>query len=145
MRVARNQMEEWMNDRYLSTAHTIAMRYGHEHEMRIFQSDSVPSTGSSLAIFVHAEGFAMGTTFQPLNFAQGYSNSHGVTVINVTHCLVPEHVFPAAALDVWDTAKWLSANAVSLSADPLAGFNLGGVLSGANLAAVTAQRAATEG
>ena len=145
MRVMRNQMEEWMNDRYVSTIQTITMRDGHENEIRIFKPENVPSTGSALVVLVHAGGFAMGTTRQLSPFAQGYSRLHGATVVNVTHRLAPEHVFSTAPQDIWDAVKWLSANAASLGADTRAGFILGGVSSGANLAAVTAQRAVQEG
>ena len=145
MRLMRNQMEEWMNDRYVSTTQTIAMRDGHDSEIRIFKPKDVPSGGSPLVILVHAGGFAMGTTRQMSPFAQGFSQLLGATVVNVTHRYAPEHVFPTAPQDIWDAVKWLSANAASLGADPQAGFILGGVSSGANLAAVTAQRAVKEG
>ena len=145
MRLMRNQMEEWMNDRYVSTTQTVAMRDGHENEIRIFKPENVPtSTDSPLVVLVHAGGFAMGTTRQLSPFAQGFSRLRGATVVNVTHRLVPEHVFPTAPQDIWDAVKWLSVNAASLGADAQAGFILGGVSSGANLAAVTAQRAMQE-
>lgn len=145
MRLMRNQMEEWMNDRYVSDIQTIPMRDGHENDIRIFKPEKVPSAGSPLVVLVHAGGFAMGTTRQLSPFAQGHSHLHGATVVNVTHRLAPEHVFPTAPNDIWDAVKWLSVNAASLRADIQAGFVLGGVSSGANLAAVTAQRAVQEG
>ena len=145
MRIIRNQMEERMNHRYVSTTQTVAMRDGHENEIRIFKPENVPSSGSPLIVLVHAGGFAMGTTHQLSPFAQGFSRLHGATVVNVTHRLAPEHVFPTAPQDIWDAVKWLGVNAASLGADTQAGFILGGVSSGANLAAVTAQLAVQEG
>ncbi|KAH6659146.1 Alpha/Beta hydrolase protein [Truncatella angustata] len=145
MRMIRNQMEEWMNDRYMSTTQRIAMADGHENEMRIFKPEKVPGSGSPLVILVHAGGFAMGTTHQMSPFAQGICTMYGATVVCVTHRLAPEYVFPTAPHDIWDSVKWLGANAASLGADPRVGFVLGGVSSGANLTAVTVQRAVREG
>ena len=144
MRLMRNQMEEWMNDRYTSDSQSIPMRDGHENEIRIFKPESAPSTGSPLVVLIHAGGFAMGTSRQLSPFSQAFVQLYGATVVNVTHRLAPEHVFPTAPQDIWDAVKWLVKNAASLGADPRAGFILGGVSSGANLAAVTAQRAVTE-
>lgn len=145
MRAMRNQMEEWMNDRYVSTPQRIAMRDGHENEMRIFRPEKMRGVGSPLVVLVHAGGFAMGTTRQMSPFAQGISALHGATVVCVTHRLAPEHVFPTASEDIWDAVQWLGANATSLGADPKSGFVLGGVSSGASLTAVTVQRSVEEG
>ena len=145
MRLMRNQMEEWMNDHYVSETQTILMRDGHENEIRIFKPEDVPSKGSPLVVLIHAGGFAMGTTRQLSPFSQAFSQLYRAIVVNVTHRLAPEHVFPTAPQDIWDAVKWLSENAAALEADPEAGFILGRVSSGANLAAVTAQRAVKEG
>lgn len=145
MRLMRNQMEEGMNDRYVSTTQTVAMRHGHDNEIRIFKPKDVPSTGSPLVLLVHAGGFAVGVTRQMSPFAQRFSQSLGATVVNVTHGFAPNHVFPIAPQDIGDAVKWLIANARSLGADPQAGCILVGVSSGANLAAVTAQRAVKGG
>jgi len=134
-------METWMNDRYISKTITIRMRDGHVNEARIFSPSKKPAIGSPLVVLVHAGGFAMGTTHQMASFAQGYSTLFGAKVVNVTHRLAPEHVFPTAAHDVWDAFEWLADNADVVGADVDTGFILGGVSSGANLAAVTAQRA----
>ena len=70
---------------------------------------------------------------------------YGATAVTLSYRLAPEHKHPAQPHDVWDSVKWLAANAASLGADPSAGFVLGGVSAGANLTAVTAQKALEEG
>ncbi|KAI1826635.1 Alpha/Beta hydrolase protein [Xylaria intraflava] len=145
LRMMRNQMEEWMNDRYVSVTRKVTVRDGYETEMRIFQPEKRPGTASPLVVLIHAGGFAMGTTNQMSPFGQGVSSLYGATAVCITHRLAPEHKFPTAPQDIWDQIKWLSINASSLGADPKAGFIIGGVSSGANLAAVTAQRSVAEG
>lgn len=62
-------------------------------------------------------------------------------VINPSYRLAPEHKFPAAPNDAWDTLDWIAANQSQLGIDLAAnGFIVGGVSAGANLSAVCAQR-----
>ncbi|GKT48123.1 AB hydrolase superfamily protein [Colletotrichum spaethianum] len=70
------------------------------------------------------------------------TNLFNAIVINLSYRLAPVNPFPAAPNDVWDGLKWVAANAHVLGGDPLAGFILGGLSAGGNLAAVTAQRIA---
>lgn len=65
-------------------------------------------------------------------------------VINISYRLSPEHKFPAAPHDTWDSLVWAGKNAESLGADPSVGFLLGGVSAGGNLTAVIAQKAQDE-
>ena len=89
-----------MNDRYVSTLQTVAMRDGHENETCIFGPENVPRSGSPLIVLVPAGGFTMGTTNQVSLFAQS-SRLHRAT-LNVTHHLALEHAFPTALLDIQD-------------------------------------------
>ena len=67
-------------------------------------------------------------------------------MVNITYRLAPEHKFPTAINDAWDTVKWCAANASSsLGADSSKGFLLGGVSAGGNITAVVAQKAVEEG
>lgn len=77
-------------------------------------------------------------------FAQTLAALYGATVVNFSYRLAPEFKFPTAPNDVWDSLKWLAANADALGADTNTGFILGGSSAGANLAAVVSQRALDE-
>jgi acetyl esterase len=67
------------------------------------------------------------------------ANESGATVINVDYRVAPEHRFPVALDDCFDTLRWVA------SLDDSAPLVLGGDSAGGNLAAVCAVRARDHG
>jgi len=76
--------------------------------------------------------------------ARALTDLYAATVVCISYRLAPEHPWPQAHHDAWDTLVWIAANAASLGADTSAGFVLGGASAGGNIASVLAQKALTE-
>jgi len=128
---------------------TIPMSDGHASEIRIFKPTTAPSRPTPLVFYMHGGGFVIGHNKQSTTTAIPLVAVHEATVISVSYRFAPEHAFPAQANDVWDSFAHVAAHWRSMelgAADPeRAGFVIGGVSAGANLACVTAQRALDEG
>jgi len=129
------------------TTMTITMSDGFRSEVRIHRPTSPPAhgRGSPLVVLIYGGGFVAGDNRQLSPYAGALARLYGATVVNISYRLAPEHRFPAAPNDAWDALRWAVGSAASLGADPRAGFVVGGVSAGGNLAAVLAQRWADEG
>ncbi|KAH9229159.1 hypothetical protein K456DRAFT_1803692, partial [Colletotrichum gloeosporioides 23] len=90
-------------------------------------------------------GFMFGDCDQLSPYARLATKLLGVTVINLSYRRAPEQKFPTAPNDVWDGIQWITKNTETLQVDLAAGFAVGGVSAGGNLAAVTTQKALDEG
>ncbi|KAL2784466.1 Alpha/Beta hydrolase protein [Aspergillus keveii] len=119
----------------------IPMRDGHQNKAIVFKDKRATNSRRPLIVLVYGGGFMAGTIVQLSFVAQPLARLYGATVVSVSYRLSPEHKFPIPPNDVWDNIEWLSRNATSLGADPLAGFVIGGASAGANLAAVAIQKA----
>jgi len=122
---------------------TIQMRDGYESELRIIKPPN-QQPNSPLVVLIYGGGFFTGTTIQLLPWAKATAALYNATVVLPSYRLAPEHPFPTAHNDIWDSVKWLAANASSLGTDPSKGFVIGGSSAGGNLAVVTAHRALRE-
>lgn len=120
------------------------MRDGYQSEVHIFNPAIPPHDGSPMVVLCHGGGFVIGTNKQMGPIARVLASLYGSTVITPSYRLAPEHKFPAAQNDIWDTIQWAAANASSLGADTSRGFILGGISAGANLTAVMAQKTVSE-
>ncbi|KAB8766459.1 hypothetical protein FH972_026619 [Carpinus fangiana] len=120
---------------------SIAMRDGCQNEALVYKPSTAPASGSALIVLAFGGGFVGGANAHMAPRANQLSTTFGATVVCITYRVAPEHPFPVAAQDAWDSLSWIAANAASLGADPSAGFIVGGVSAGANLAAVVAQKA----
>lgn len=123
------------------TRHTITLRDGHKSELKIHRPSNASAKGAPLIVLVFGGGFMLGNNDQLTPYARGLVRLYNAVVVNVTYRLAPEHAFPTAPNDCWDSLQWLAANASSepISADPAAGFILGGVSAGGNITAALSQ------
>ncbi|CAE6492733.1 unnamed protein product [Rhizoctonia solani] len=100
-----------------------------------------PSTGWPAMLFFHAGGWVFGDASIEDGLLSRLCMNARVVVISVDYRLAPEHPYPAAVDDSWDSFLWLHDNgAKELGIDPTR-IALMGRSAGANLAAVVAQRA----
>ncbi|KAJ5090862.1 Alpha/Beta hydrolase protein [Penicillium argentinense] len=122
---------------------TIPMRDGHQSNIRIIKPEN-PVSASPVVVLIFGGAFIMGTNIQWMPWARAIAALYGATVMLPSYRLAPEHPFPTAPNDIWDSVRWIVANAASLDADLSQGFVIGGGSAGANLAIVTAHRARKE-
>ncbi|KAF1960844.1 alpha/beta-hydrolase [Byssothecium circinans] len=95
-----------------------------------------------LFLYYHGGGWVVG---EPEAYEAGFSvltKDLGATVVGVGYRKAPEYVFPTAAHDSIDAAKWVGENASQLGADTSKGFIVSGSSAGGNLAAVVTHEAA---
>lgn len=125
----------------------IAMRDGYQSQLLVQKPLRPTDKPGPLIVLMFGGGFVGGENRQLAPYGGALCHLYGATVVNLSYRLAPEHPFPAAQNDVWDTLIWLSdaANAKAVGADLSAGFVIGGVSAGANLSACIAQRWVDEG
>ncbi|KAF4427812.1 AB hydrolase superfamily protein [Colletotrichum fructicola] len=121
----------------------ITMRDGFSSEAHVHK----PSAEGKhpLLVLLFGGGFMFGDCDQLSPYARLATKLSGVTVINLSYRRAPEYKFPTAPNDVWDGIQWITKNTETLQVDLAAGFVVGGVSAGGNLAAVTTQKAVDEG
>lgn len=59
----------------------------------------------------------MGSNIQSIIWARIIAKIYGATVAQPTYRLAPEHKFPTAPNDIWDSVQWIAANASALDMD----------------------------
>ncbi|KAK1992600.1 alpha/beta hydrolase fold-3 domain-containing protein [Colletotrichum falcatum] len=118
----------------------VKMRDGYLSETRIHKPPNPSGAKSPVIVLLYGGGFVMGDCHQLSGFARVAARLFNATVINLSYRLAPANPFPAAPKDVWDGLRWVAENARTLGGDASAGFILGGLSAGGNLAAVTAQK-----
>lgn len=117
---------------------------GHLSPTRVYKPQTPPASPKPLIVILFGGGFIMGDNRQIAPTAEVLSVQYGATVVLPSYRLSPEHPFPVAQNDTWDTLVWISEHAKSapeLAAvvDPSAGFVLCGASSGGNIAASIGQ------
>ncbi|KAB8337326.1 hypothetical protein FH972_021626 [Carpinus fangiana] len=127
------------------TTRIITLSDGSESELRIHTPLAPTGKPSPLIVLAFGGGFVAGENRQLSPYAGALAHLYGATVVNLDYRLAPEHAFPTAQNDAWDSLQWVAEHAAELGADPAAGFILGGVSAGGSLAATCAQRWADEG
>ncbi|AFA40702.1 Esterase/lipase [Pyrobaculum oguniense TE7] len=95
-------------------------------------------------VFYHGGGFVLGSIETHDHVCRRISRLSGAVVVSVDYRLAPEHKFPAAVHDAYESAKWVADNYDKLGIDngkiAVAGDSAGG-----NLATVTAIMARDHG
>ncbi|KAJ5466236.1 Alpha/Beta hydrolase protein [Penicillium desertorum] len=115
----------------------IPMRDGYQSEIRIVKPQN-SSSGNPVVVLIFGGAFVMGSNIQTIGWARMIAFLYGATIVQLSYRLAPEHKFPFAPNDVWDTIQWLVANESAIDADLSRGFVIGGVSAGGNLSIVTA-------
>jgi acetyl esterase len=91
-------------------------------------------------VYYHGGGWVIGSVDDWDAACRALAVASGCRVVSVDYRLAPEHRFPAAADDAYDSFVWVSENLAAGRPVVVAGDSAGG-----NLAAVTALRARDEG
>lgn len=85
----------------------------------------------------HGGGWVLGAPEQASWLSSRVAAVSGATVITPSYRLAPEHPFPAAIEDAWDSLAWIAAHHERLGIDP-GRLAVMGDSAGGNMAAVTA-------
>ena len=121
----------------------IPMRDGYMSQLHIVKPGN-SSLANPVAVLIFGGAFIMGSNIQSIVWARTIAALYGATVVQPSYRLAPEHKFPAAPNDIWDSLQWIAANASALDADLTNGFVIGGGSAGGNLSIVTAHRSVKE-
>ncbi|KAE8136333.1 Alpha/Beta hydrolase protein [Aspergillus pseudotamarii] len=121
----------------------IPMRDGYQSNLHIVKPGN-SSGANPVVVLIFGGAFVMGTNIQSIVWARAIASLYGATVVQPSYRLAPEHKFPTAPNDIWDSVQWIAANAPALDADLTKGFVIGGGSAGGNLAIVTAHRSVKE-
>lgn len=89
----------------------IPMRDGYQSETRVFKPANPPASGSPLVVLMYGGGFVIGVNLQMSSFARALTYLYGATVVSLSYRLAPEHKFPTAPHDAWDSTQWLAEHA----------------------------------
>lgn len=115
---------------------------GGEITVRVYRPEVEEAVGCHL--FVHGGGWWMGTLDQSDQACSRIVNEVGCAVVSVDHRWSPERRFPVPAEDCYAALSWVASSAAELGLDP-GRISVGGVSSGANLAAATTLMARDHG
>ncbi|AQQ54095.1 alpha/beta hydrolase [Planococcus lenghuensis] len=86
-------------------------------------------------VFYHGGGWVLGSIETHDAVCREITNLADCVVISVEYRLAPEHKFPAAAEDAYESLEWVAAHAAELGIDPDR-IAVGGDSAGGNLATV---------
>jgi acetyl esterase len=114
--------------------HSVAVDGG-EITVRLYRPE--PNSTPGCHLYIHGGGWWMGTLEQSDLACSRIARGVGCLVASIDHRLAPEHPYPIPLEDCYAALLWLDASAQELGLDS-ARISLGGVSSGANLAAATA-------
>lgn len=95
-------------------------------------------------LYFHGGGFTIGSssTHEPL--CRALAAQADCAVMSVDYRLAPEHRFPIAVFDAWDSLRWVTEHRSALGLNPRA-LAVGGDSAGGTLAAVCALHARDQG
>lgn len=102
--------------------------------IRIYRPSA--ATNLPVIVFFHGGGWVVCDLDTHDGICRQLAQDNGMVVVSVDYRLAPEHKYPAAAEDCYDTTLWVWENAAELGVDPDKVI-VGGDSAGGNLAAVT--------
>jgi len=116
----------------------IPTRDGASLKARLFSPvNRSESTTLPCLVYFHGGGFTIGSIQTHQVLCRELARMAHCAVISVDYRLAPEHRFPIASNDAWDSLQWVSQNAAQLGLQPDA-LAVGGDSAGGTLAAVCA-------
>ena len=95
-------------------------------------------------VFFHGGGWVVGNLEIYDAICRTLTNSAGCITVSVDYRLAPEHKFPAAAEDCYESTRWVVENSATFNGDP-GRVAVGGDSAGGNLATVVALMARDRG
>ncbi|MEM7190531.1 MAG: alpha/beta hydrolase, partial [Pseudomonadota bacterium] len=110
--------------------------------VRIYRVSTEPA--APVIVFYHGGGHVFGSIDSHDTMARFLARTAGCTIVSTDYRMGPEHPFPAAVEDSYQTARWVADNATELNVDPTR-LAVGGDSAGGNLAAVTSLMARDSG
>jgi acetyl esterase len=99
-----------------------------------------PAARGGVLVYFHGGGWVFGSINTHDGVCRALARRTQCTVVSVEYRLAPEHRFPAAIEDAWDSVEWTFEHQVDLGMQKPC-IAVGGDSSGGNLAAVAALRA----
>jgi acetyl esterase len=99
---------------------------------------SPSSSAPGLVVYFHGGGWVVGTLDGWDALVRNLAVASGCDVVSVNYRLAPEHIFPAAADDAYDSLRWAAAVSGLAAGRPIV---VAGDSAGGNLAAVSVLRA----
>ena len=108
------------------------------------QSQAGGANGLPVLLYLHGGGFTIGSVATHENLCRHLAHLAHCAVVAVDYRLAPEHPYPTAVLDAWDSLQALRSQAPALGLDP-ARIAVGGDSAGGTLSAVMALMARDAG
>ena len=123
---------------------TIPARDGHLLPARLYAASTEAQGVLPVLLFFHGGGFLVGSVDTHDTLCRTLAAQSGCAVVSVDYRLGPEHQFPTAFEDAWDSLAWLHEYGAVLGLDP-ARLAVGGDSAGGTLAAGCAVQARDTG
>src|SRR5688572_30249459 len=118
---------------------------GSDVPVRVFIPEgSAPASGWPVFLWYHGGGWVLGNIDSENSLCTNICARANCVVITTDYRLAPEHPYPAAVHDAWETVLWVASGAAAgdlgVKLD-MAKLSVGGSSAGGNLAAIMTQKA----
>jgi acetyl esterase len=124
---------------------TLPARDGWPLPIRLYSNAAAnTAVAQPFLVYFHGGGFCIGSIATHDILCRQLALHSGCAVVSVDYRLAPEHRFPTAFEDAWDSLAWLAAHGATLGLDRRR-IAVGGDSAGGTLAAACAIQARQEG